>query len=678
MTKLSPHLGVAALLTTVATIITTSNAFAPPSTLHKNARHHAPATTTAARSPPSTSSSSSSLNAVPMPMLIIGPMIRRMREEKDKKNAPMASGEEAKSEAPGLRVGANAWKWPPVWPYDGNFFKRTAELNSKGNNNPLANPMAMMTGDADANSGENSTDVVFDSMKFWEDKSEVRTDLDARVAEKITNHYSFYLRDGMSILELGAAENSYLPPSLKPNKHVGVGAVQSQMEANPSITSSMVVDLNKVIEDEGVDNDDFEKLCDEGFDAVIMANTIDFLVNPREVFKSSWRALKPGGIMIVPFLAKDAYVEKFDEAFTKQWRDMTDDQHLWVAGSFFQFSAGEGWEGLKGFDISPEDAKKEEEGMLAKLQQKDSDAPCGAFVVQGKKKSMAEEVDENDVEGSIKSRLWMLPTLEDRDKKLVAPRLARAYDSLDSQQDKDLMFQHCDSLPKIYASLIKMDQFAFTFSMQAQLAADLVGDPDFEGNDLQINNLKMGLGLRKPSKDFWAPVGKLTAAMAPEEKVNLLAYIVPRFGSEDPAQGEALEAFVAGLEPTFAVIRSKCPNMKEADVQLLGSELLASEVLKPGLSSREEFAVWMGALSEVDLEFILTKRKSFKEEAKQEMESFKEEREAETKRVEERREKIQEQVMAARENRSVVFNPRTGKMEQIEKKGDGFFQNPFN
>ena len=89
----------------------------------------------------------------------------------------------------------------------------------------------------------------------------------------------------MSILELGAAENSYLPPSLKPNKHVGVGAVQSQMEANPSITSSMVVDLNKVTEDEGVDNDDFEKLCDEGFDAVIMANTIDFLVNPREVFK---------------------------------------------------------------------------------------------------------------------------------------------------------------------------------------------------------------------------------------------------------------------------------------------------------------------------------------------------------------------------------------------------------
>jgi len=480
----------------------------------------------------------------------------------------------------------------------------------------------------------------------------------------------------MSILELGAAENSYLPSTLKLNKHVGVGAVQSQMDANPSLTSSMIVDLNKVKEDEGVDSVEFGELCsDEGFDAVIMANTIDFLNSPREVFKSSWRALKPDGIMIVPFLSKDAYVDKFEEAFTKQWREMTDDQHMWVCGSFFQFSAGDGWEGLKGFDISPEGAKKEDEGMLAKLKQNDASAPCTAFVVQAKKKSMKEEVDENDVEGFIQSRLWMMPTLEDRDKKLVTPRLARAYDSLDSDNDKDRMLQHFNSLPKVYASLIKMDQFAFTFSMQAQLAADLVGDPDFDGNDLQINNLKMGLGLRKPSKDFWAPVGKLTAAMTPEDKVNLLSYIVPRFGTGDKAQDDALEAFVSGLEPTFSVIRSKCPSMKECDVQLLGSELLASEVLKTGLSTREEFAVWLGALSEVDLEFILTKRKSFKEEAVQNLESFKEARESEVKRVEDRREKIQEQVTEARENRSVMFSPRTGKMEEVEKKGG--FQLPF-
>jgi len=99
------------------------------------------------------------------------------------------------------------------------------------------------------------------------------------------SHYSFYLRDGMSVLELGAAENSYLPEGLKLNKHVGVGAVKSQMEANPSITESFVVDLNDVVEDEGVKSEELADLGRDTFDAVIMANTIDFLINPREVFK---------------------------------------------------------------------------------------------------------------------------------------------------------------------------------------------------------------------------------------------------------------------------------------------------------------------------------------------------------------------------------------------------------
>jgi hypothetical protein len=173
---------------------------------------------------------------------------------------------------------------------------------------------------------------------------------------------------------------------------------------------------------------------------------------------------------------------------------MTDDQHMWVCGSFFQFSAGEGWEGLKGFDISPDDASKDDEkgNLLAKLQSGNKDGkPPGAYVVQARKGIPPNEVDEDgDVESFVRSRLWTMPTLEDRDKKLVAPRLARAYESMDSLGDKDLMVRHLDSLPKVYASLIKMDQFAFTFGMQAQLAADLVGDPRFDGNDAQIANLK--------------------------------------------------------------------------------------------------------------------------------------------------------------------------------------------
>jgi hypothetical protein len=89
----------------------------------------------------------------------------------------------------------------------------------------------------------------------------------------------------MTLLELGAAQESYLPDDLKLNRHVGVGAVKSQMEQNPSITESYVVDLNDVVADTGIKSVEFSNLGDETFDAVIMANTIDFLNNPREVFK---------------------------------------------------------------------------------------------------------------------------------------------------------------------------------------------------------------------------------------------------------------------------------------------------------------------------------------------------------------------------------------------------------
>lgn len=378
--------------------------------------------------------------------------------------------------------------------------------------------------------------------------------------------------------------------------------------------------------------------------------------------------------MIVPFLSKDAYVSEFGDAFTKQWRDMTDDQHMWVCGSFFQFSAGDGWEKLQGFDVSPEEAGdklNKKEGLFDKLKGGNDDGtPPGAYVVQARKKAELDPT-KGDVEEVIRSRMWMMPTLEDRDKKLVAPRLSRAYDVL-GDEDKERMMSHLNSLPAIYESLIKMDQFAFGFSMQAQLAADLVGDPDFVGSDEQIKNMKMGLGLRRPSEDFWAPVGKLTGSMSPEDKVNLLAYIVPRTGSGDAAQEEALQAFVDGLEPTFDVVRSKIPTLSEADVQLLGSELLAAEILIPGRSTREQFAQWIDALTAADLEFILAKRKSYKEEASKEMEEFKFARDEVQKKAEERREKIREQVMEARENRSVIFNPGTGRFEKYEQKEEGF------
>ena len=177
-----------------------------------------------------------------------------------------------------------------------------------------------------------------------------------------------------------------------------------------------------------------------------------------------------------------------------------------------------------------------------------------------------------------------------------------------------------------------------------------------------------GLGLRTPSPEFWAPVGQLTNAMEAEEKINLLAHIVPRFGSGNPYQEAALQAFVSGLKPTFAYIRQVCPSLPESDVQLLGTELLAAEVLHPYRSSRSEFAAWLSSLTEDELLDLVKARKQLKQDALAGLQEYRRQV-AEAKRaIEEREEMRKNQLETARRERTMEFNYKTGKFEKAKKK----------
>jgi SAM-dependent methyltransferase len=613
---------------------------------------------------------SSSLHAM-VPPMIIGPMIKKMREKnKKKETTPLINPTEAADEAPGLRVGKGAWKWPAVWPYDRDFFLPAAEADAKARKQNLDNVASMISGVATgpASSEEKESDADrFDPMKYWgvEQASSGRL-LDDEAIEKLKAHFEYYLEDGVSVLEFGPGEDSYLPDSIKPSRHVGVGANLKAMDMNPSLSERLVVDLNKVIPERDVDSDDLRRLASDPYDCILMTNTVEYLTNPREVFRSAWYLLKPGGIMMVAFSGKTVTQNMFTDAQTRIWRDYNDDQHMWITGSFFQFSAGDGWESLAGFDISPESAKALDTGgsPLSGMFKQGKDN--NLFVVQAYKAAQDDSIDPFDPERSIKSLTWMLPKMEFRDKNLVVPRLAKAYQTAKCDSVRSAIEKNIEVLPKIYEALIKMDQFAFTFGMQAQMAADLCSDPDFTASDEQMLALKQGLGLRTPSPEFWAPVGADTAAMGVEEKISLLAYIVPRIGSGNKLQDDALHAFVTALRPTYAVIRSKCPELSETDVQLLGTELLAAEVLPAGRSSRKEFAAWLAALSSDELRGILSVRKLLPQEAKEELAAFKQAKQDEAKRIEDYKQKLEEQKESARQNRSMIFNPRTEKMELFE------------
>ena len=86
------------------------------------------------------------------------------------------------------------------------------------------------------------------SKEFW-GKDRRTEGIKEESMERLKNHYDFYMRaPNPSILELGAAENSYLPPFVTPSRHVGVGLNPTLMKENPSLTDSVVLDLNEVDE----------------------------------------------------------------------------------------------------------------------------------------------------------------------------------------------------------------------------------------------------------------------------------------------------------------------------------------------------------------------------------------------------------------------------------------------
>ena len=125
-------------------------------------------------------------------LYIIGPMLRKMREEKAKKNMPMASVEEREGEAPGLRVGSGAWKWPPVWPYGNNEFVRKDEIvedKPKGGN-PLNGMMGMPETTDEAE--EEKIDVL-DVLDYWgNEKTDIKTEIDFEASLSLKKYVSVF------------------------------------------------------------------------------------------------------------------------------------------------------------------------------------------------------------------------------------------------------------------------------------------------------------------------------------------------------------------------------------------------------------------------------------------------------------------------------------------------------
>jgi hypothetical protein len=117
---------------------------------------------------------------------IIGPMIRKMKEDQAKKKMPMASQDERMGEAEGLRVGSGAWKWPPVWPYSTDDFTPKEDIVQ-----PKAAPMAgmgMLTGNMPAvdDVEDEEEEKKLDYLNYWgQEKASDKTEMDAEAVNSL-------------------------------------------------------------------------------------------------------------------------------------------------------------------------------------------------------------------------------------------------------------------------------------------------------------------------------------------------------------------------------------------------------------------------------------------------------------------------------------------------------------
>ncbi len=149
--------------------------------------------------------------------------------------------------------------------------------------------------------------------------------LDAAAANALTTLYSEVLPENGLIFDMMSSFESYLPESMTFAEVIGLGMNSAELAANPRLTDSFVLNLNA---EQALPFDS------ESVDAVLCANSIEYLQKPLEVFSEIHRILKPGGCIIVA-VSRVAFPEKAIQA----WTTSGVQERVSLLNSYFQLSA---------------------------------------------------------------------------------------------------------------------------------------------------------------------------------------------------------------------------------------------------------------------------------------------------------------------------------------------------
>ncbi|AEE14636.1 Methyltransferase type 11 [Thermodesulfobium narugense DSM 14796] len=145
--------------------------------------------------------------------------------------------------------------------------------------------------------------------------------IDATAMEHISSIYSVLLKPDTDILDFMCSWNSHLPGKIKFKRVSGLGLNEQELSKNKVLDDWIVQDLN---------SNSTLPYDDNSFDSIICTVSIEYLVNPFEIFSEILRILKPGGIFIVTISNR-----WFPPKAIKIWQDLLEFERVGMVLEYF-------------------------------------------------------------------------------------------------------------------------------------------------------------------------------------------------------------------------------------------------------------------------------------------------------------------------------------------------------
>ncbi len=112
------------------------------------------------------------------------------------------------------------------------------------------------------------------------------THIDDATIGALTDFYLDFLPANSDVLDLMSSWVSHLPTEVRFNRVSGLGMNYEELEKNPQLDDFLVHDLNETPQ---------LPYPDSSFDRITIAVSIQYLIQPQEVFSSIRQVLRPGG-----------------------------------------------------------------------------------------------------------------------------------------------------------------------------------------------------------------------------------------------------------------------------------------------------------------------------------------------------------------------------------------------